>query len=231
MFLEVFVEILNGCTGRLYKSLVEGQEIAANARVGQDSRKYAGAFSFNGQVKGDATPAALEKAFYAVLQGVGAEPIPDAELQKVKNRVQANSFRRLEDNFYLMVQLGYYEGLGGWEYINESPKELSAVTSDDVHRVMKKYFTKGNRAVAVYTRKAGTKAAPVDPELAALQGQGRQIAEQSVKQINMISDAKALRAQIGMMEQRAPAAPPQLKPAIDYILKKAKQRLAELEKK
>ena len=60
--LDVLAGLLNGRTGRLYKSMVLGEEIASSAFAGQDSSKYAGAFSFGGETKGDATPEQLEQA-------------------------------------------------------------------------------------------------------------------------------------------------------------------------
>jgi UDP-3-O-[3-hydroxymyristoyl] glucosamine N-acyltransferase len=65
--LEVMSQILNGRTGRLYKSMVEGSGVASDAGARQDSRKYAGAFSFSAEVKGGATPRQLEDGWYAAL--------------------------------------------------------------------------------------------------------------------------------------------------------------------
>ena len=59
------------------------------------------------------------------------------ELQKVKNQSLANSFRRLQSNFYLLLQLLFYDVLGDWEYLNTSPAKIQAVTADDLLRVAK----------------------------------------------------------------------------------------------
>lgn len=227
--LDILSELLNGRTGRLYKSLVEGKEIASSAGAQQDSRKYGGAFSFSAEIKGEGTPAQLEEAWYAELKRLQDEVVPAEELQKVKNRLAADNYRRLQNNFFLLVQLGYMEGLGGWEYINESPKKLAAVTAEDVKRVANEYFAPTNRSVAVYTRKAG--AASPDAELAALDPQAQAFVRQAVQGIAKETDAEKLRQGIAQMEAQAAQVPPQFKPAIEYITKKAKARLAELEKK
>ena len=44
--------------------MVEGAEIANNARFTVDTKKYAGAVSFSATVKGDAKPEQLESAWY-----------------------------------------------------------------------------------------------------------------------------------------------------------------------
>jgi predicted Zn-dependent peptidase len=227
--LDVLAELLNGRTGRLYKAMVDGAEIASAAGAGQDSRKYAGAFSFDAQVKGDATPDQLEEAWYAELKRLQDELVPAEELQKVKNRIAANNYRRLQNNFFLMVQLAYLEGLGDWKYINESPHKLAAVTAEDVQRVARKYFEATNRSVATYTRKAG--APTVDPELASLDPQAQAFVRQALARIAQETDVEKLRTGIGQMESQVGQAPPQFKDAITLILRRAKARLADLEKK
>jgi len=182
--LELMTDILNGRTGRLYKSLVEDQEIASFASAGVSSAqlgapaKYAGYFEFNAQTKGEATPEDLEAAWYAELKKLQDEPVTDRELQKVKNQIAADSFRRLGSNFFLLLQIGLYESTGDWRYINDGPKKLQAVTAEDIQRVASEYFAPENRAVAIYYRTEGT-GGDVDPEWAAVEeALGPQMAQQ-----------------------------------------------------
>ena len=228
--LDVLAAVLNGRTGRLERSMVEGREIASSASAGQDSRKYAGSFSFSAEVKGDVAPAALEEAWYEELARLQDEPVPPQELQKVKNQFAASNFRRLESNFFLLVQLGYLEGLGTWEEINDGPKRIAAVTAEDVQRVARKYFEPSNRSVATYVRKAGLAAPVDDPALAALpapmQAQARAVAAQIAAQTN----AEELRAGLERMRAQAAQVPPQMKPMLDYVAGRLEARIAELEK-
>ncbi len=225
--LDMLSQILNGRTGRLYKAMVEGSEIASNAFAGQDSRRFGGAFSFSAETKGDATPEQLENAWYEVLDDIKNNPVSAHELQKVKNGVAADSYRRLQSNFFLLVQLGLNESAGKWEYINEEPARLQQVTARDIMRVAKKYFTKSNRSVASYTRKEN--AAPEDPELLALDPQFRQVAKANVAQIRNVTDIDQLMTMRAQMETNAPQAPAQFQPVITYLLKALDARIAELE--
>jgi predicted Zn-dependent peptidase len=54
----------------------------------------------------------------------------------------------------ILMHLIFNEGLGNWREINEAAPKYQAVTAADVKRVAETYFTKENRAVATYTRKA-----------------------------------------------------------------------------
>ena len=225
--LEMLTGILNGRTGRLYKNLIEGKEIASNARAAQDQRKYAGAFSFSAQTKGDATPEDLEEAWYEVITDLQENLVPRRELQKVRNRVAADSYRKLQNNFFLLIQLGYLEALGDWKMLNELPKRLQAVTAEDIRDVTNKYFEKTNRSVAIYTRSED--AAPVDPELAGLDPQMQGKARQMIARFTSITDADELAEMIAQMEAQMGQAPSEFKAVVKIVLKKAHKRLAKLE--
>ena len=150
--LDMLAEILNGRTGRLYRGLVEGRGIAAGARASSDTRHYAGLFSVSAQARGAADPDALEAAWYEELARLQTEDIPERELEKVKNGVAADSYRSLESNMSLLIQLAFYETLVDWREINETPKKYDAVTAADIRRVANTYFTENNRSVATYRR-------------------------------------------------------------------------------
>ncbi|MFO0961796.1 MAG: insulinase family protein [Phycisphaerales bacterium] len=227
--LDMMASLLNGRTGRLYKSMVEGSGIASSASAQQESRKYAGLFAFSADTKGDATPQQLEEAWYAELKKLQTEPVPEKELQKVKNQSAADSYRRLQNNFFLMIQLAYAEALGDWSEINAQNAKLQAVTAEDIQRVANKYFGKDNRSVAVFTRKA-TAAPAADPELAEVPGPMQAMARQAAARIAKETDAAKLKEALEGMDAQAAQMPPQMKPAMDYMRKKIEARLAELEK-
>jgi predicted Zn-dependent peptidase len=152
--LDMLAEILNDRTGRLYKGLVEGRGIAAGAQAMSDTRKYAGLFAVSAQARGEATPEQLEAAWYEELSRLQKEDIPDRELRKVKNRVAAQNYRKLENNMSLLVQLAFTEAVLDWREINEGPAKYEAVTAADIRRAANTYFKDTNRSVATYRRKA-----------------------------------------------------------------------------
>ena len=227
--LDVMSSILNGRTGRLYKDMVEGSKVASSAGAQQDSRKYAGAFSFEAETKGDSTPVQLEEGWYAELKKLQTEAVPAEELQKVKNQAMADSYRRLQSNFFLLIQLAQAEALGDWSEINKESAKIQAVTAEDIKRVANQYFDKTNRSVATYTRKAGATMA-ADPELAALPGPMQGMARQAAKKIGEEKDADKLKEGLTQLRDQAAQVPPQMAPVMEYLLKKMEARIAELEK-
>ena len=227
--LDVVQGLLDGQTGRLNKDLVLAQQIASSASAVAEENKWAGTFDFSAETRGDATPGDLERAWNAEVKRLQEEPVPADELQKVKNQVVAGSYRRLENPFYLLIQLLFYDGWGDWTYLNTSAAKTLAVTPADVQRVAQKYLVPENATVAVYTRKSGTAAEPVPPELAGLSPQARQAVTAQLAQIRSLDDPKQLEQVLAQLEQQKGQVPDAMKPAFDLIEKTARARLAELQ--
>ena len=227
--LLVLGQLLSGRTGRLFKSLVEEQGIATSASAGQNGRKWDGYFEIQGTAKQGHAPEEVESAIYAELERLKTEPVPDRELQKVKNQNAAAEFRRLQSSFGLLLQLLVAEAYRGWETINTTGPALQAVTAEDIQRVANTYFEPEARAVAIYYRTEG--AEPEDPRLAGLDDQERQ-------QINMIrgqlAEATAaqldqLRQQLAQMTEMSAQVPEDNQDMFRLMLELIRERIEELD--
>ena len=179
---DLVSDVLTGRTGRLYKGLVTGRQVANETSASVDLKKYEGVFQVEATVKDGKDPAAVEQAIYEEIEQLKNEPLPAEELQKVKNQAKANAYRRLSSPFSIAIQLMIYDGLGDWRYINTYAEEVDRVTAADIQRVAKEYFTKENRTVGVFLRKAGAAAADDDPEVAALPAPAQAMARQQIAQ-------------------------------------------------
>ena len=226
--LSVLGGLLNGQTGRMNKSLVLDKKIASSAGAYQRALKYAGETGVYAETKGDASPADLEAALWAELERLQNEPVPADELQKVKNAVLADSFRRLQTPFFLLVQLLFYEGWGDPNYLNTSAANTLAVTADDVQRVAKKYFTRETRTVATYQRKSGSVAEEIPAELAGMPAPMQSAVMAQLKQLRAIEDAAQLEQALAMAEQQKAGVPPEMLPVIELMERTARERLEEL---
>jgi predicted Zn-dependent peptidase len=226
--LDLLTDVLSGRTGRLYKGLVQGRQLANEAGASIDTKKYAGTIQLEVTLKEGVDPAAVEAAVAEELERLKNEAVPAEELQKVKNQAKANSYRRLSSPFFIAIQLMFYDGLGDWEYINEHAGDLDAVTAEDLMRVSQTYFHPEKRSVGVFLREEGSEA-EADPELEALSPQAQGMARQVLAQIQAESDPEALRQGLAQMEGAAAQAPEEMKAAIELVLKRGRERLAALE--
>jgi predicted Zn-dependent peptidase len=151
--LNILSQILSTRTGRLYKGLVLGRQIATEVTADANDRKWTGVFYIHGEAKEGHAPEEVEQAIYEELDKLKRETLPPEELQKVKNNFAAFEYRKLGSNMSILFQLMFYDGLGDWREINTAGAKHQAVTAADVQRVVDKYFTQEKRNVAIYTRK------------------------------------------------------------------------------
>ena len=228
--LDILQLLLSNRTGRLYKGLVLGREVATETYAQQDSRKWAGLFNAGGEAKDGKTPEDVEKAIYEEIDRIKNEPVPAEELQKVKNQFAAFEYRKLTANFPIFLQILQNEGAGDWREVNEANAKLQAVTAEDVQRVAKKYFTQEARAVAIYTRKAGATAGE-DPDLAGLTAEQKPIVRRIVESLTGESDVAKLKQALAQMEAQTDGGDPKRQQLQKIIQKKVTARIAELEKK
>ena len=226
--LEVLAGLLNGRTGRLYKSLIVDRGVASAANASQSSDKWAGNFTFAAETKGDSTPEELEAAWYAELRRLLDEPIPDVELQKVKNQIQADAYRRLESSFFLLLQLLIYDNAGDWQYLNTWADRTLQVTADDVKRVIQTYFDKTNRAVAHYDRLAGSVAEEWPEAISQLPAEQQEMVKTQIRQLRQIQDPAQLEQILGQIGQQKSAAPPEFQPAIEALEQFVRDRIEDL---
>jgi predicted Zn-dependent peptidase len=226
---DLVTDVLSGRTGRLYKGLVTGRQVANDGSASVDLKKYDGLIQVESTVKDGKDPAAVEQAIYEELEKLKDEPLPAEELQKVKNQAKANAYRRLSSPFSIAIQLMIYDGFGDWRYINTYAEEVDRVTAADIQRTAKEYFTKENRTVGVFLRKGGEAAADDDPDVAALPAPAQAMARQQIARIKAETDPAKLREGLAQMEEAKSSVPPEMKPVLDLIVKRAQERLAVLE--
>jgi predicted Zn-dependent peptidase len=152
----------DGRTSRLYKSLVLDQQIAVHVSTydfpGSESGDlYPNLLGIDVVPKAPHTTADAEQALYAELDRLGREPISGDELQKVKNRIEADFVWSLYSNLGLASNLAEYEArAGNWQYLLTVRDQLAKVSQNDIMRVASIAFRPQNRTVATLV--------PMEPE-------------------------------------------------------------------
>jgi predicted Zn-dependent peptidase len=225
--LVILADLLNGRTGRLYKSLVLEQGLANTASASQNGAKYEGYFEIRGVAKPGRTPEEVESAIYAELDKLKKEPVGDRELQKVKNQNAATDFRRLQSNFALMIQLLIRDSGRGWRFINTDPKLIQAVTTGDITRVANTYFAPENRTVAIYYRKK-SQGAEADPLLSGLDNEERQQVQMLKAKLGELKKEQVQQI-LQQVEQQASQVPPENQDLMQVMRKILQERLKTFE--
>ncbi len=151
--------LADGRTSRLYKSLVQERQLAAEVSTfSAPGSRYPDLFIIAATTRSPHTPAEVEQAIDAEIDRLKNQPMTKQELQQILNRMEYEEVRQMGSNGGLARNLTEYEATtGSWRYLIEHRKKLATVTPADVMRVATKYFTGENRTVGTITRKEGTK--------------------------------------------------------------------------
>jgi len=149
--LEILQGVLSsGKSSRLYRSLVYEKQIALYAGGDYDNISTdPNLFTLYAGVMPGKTAEEVEKALYAELDKMKAEPVSDEELQKAKNQVEASFIMGQDSIFYQAMLLGQFETVAEWKLLETYVDRMRAVTKDDVMRVAKEYFVEDNRTVGI----------------------------------------------------------------------------------
>lgn len=141
----------NGRVSRLYRSLVEQQQIAAEAEGFSPfpGAKYPNLFSFYAVPLPGHTPAEMRDAIHKEIEKLKTNDVTDAELQMFKTRARADLLRGLADNQGLANALAEYQTrYGDWRELFLQLDRVDKVTKEDIRRVANKVFVASNRTSA-----------------------------------------------------------------------------------
>ena len=150
-----------GQSSRLYLRLVDRDQLAISVEGGMKFALDPTLFTIAIQPKENVASERVEAALYEELERLKTEAVTEKELQKARNVLLATFYRQLKTVNGKAHALGNYEiFLGDYRKLFDVVPEYEKVTSDDVMRVAKRYFTEKNRTVAVLLpeKESGAKA-------------------------------------------------------------------------
>lgn len=148
---EVISNLLSsGRTSRLYKSLVEEQQVALSAQgfSGFPGNKYPNLMLVYALTSPGTSVDQLGTALRAEITRLKAEPVTPEELEQVKTKLKASLLRTLDSNMGMARLLAEYDAkTGNWRNMFEELTKLEAIIPEDIQRVAQKTFTDENRTV------------------------------------------------------------------------------------
>ncbi|MEW6543151.1 MAG: pitrilysin family protein [Nitrospirota bacterium] len=150
--LTILESILSsGKSSRLYRSLVYEQKkalaVGAEYSLLQADPEL---FYFFAVVKPGEKVEDVEQALYGEIEKIKAEPPTAAELQRVKNQIEASHIFGQDSNFRLAMLWAQAESIGaGWRHADRFLERIRNVTAEDVQRVARRYFAEDARTVGI----------------------------------------------------------------------------------
>jgi zinc protease len=159
--LEVLASVLSGNdSARLNQKLVRESALAIDVGAGYDStaRGQESLFELEGTPSEGKTVQELEAALWQQIDLIKTNGVTQQELDRVKAAVIAADVYQRDSMFYQGMQIGQLETMGySWHLLDEYPKRIKAVTSEQVQEVAKKYLIKDHMTVTTLDPQ------PIDP--------------------------------------------------------------------
>ena len=148
--LEVMGQILGAPqTGRLYKTLVDGK-LAVSVTMYTEGMHDPGVALAFAQLKPDQDIDAAREALLKTVEGLGANPPTQEEVDRAKARILKNIELALTNSQNIALELGGDAGNGDWRDFFLLRDEVAKVTPDDVTRVAKAYLKSSNRTLGEF---------------------------------------------------------------------------------
>lgn len=142
--------LTGGRTSRLYRSLVETQQIALNVSVAPTfpGDRYSNLVLLYAQTAPGHTIEEVAAAIDAELNRLKTQPASFEELDQVKTQARAGLLQALASNQGMASLLPEYEAkTGSWRNLFEELKAIEAVTAEDVQRVANELFQPQNQTI------------------------------------------------------------------------------------
>lgn len=148
----------DGQSSRMIKAIVDQQQKAVVVQSIPFALEDPGLFLVFGIVNMGVSTADLEKAIDAEITKVKTTEIPDAEFQKLRNKVENKFVTRNSTMAGIAESLAnYHVYYNDANLINTEIDRYMKVTPADLQRVAQKYLTPENRVVLTYLPKPTTK--------------------------------------------------------------------------
>jgi len=145
----------DGQSSRLYKSLVDEQQLALQVAAFPYNLEDHGIFITLGLVNMGIDVADLEKALLEEIEKVKTDGLTDFEFEKIQNQAESDFINQNSTMEGIALSLAnYYTFFGDANLINTELEKYQKVTREDIVRVANKYLTEDNRVVLHYLPKS-----------------------------------------------------------------------------
>lgn len=152
--MDLATEILGGGgSSRLYQSLVKEKQLFSGLDCHHFGSTDNGLVAIEGKLVKGVSLEAAEKAVEEEIEKIQADPVTEAELQKVKNKTE--SIIAFEDMGVMSraSSLAMYELLGDAQLMNTELQRYQAITAEDLQQTCKEVFRSENSNTLLYHSK------------------------------------------------------------------------------
>lgn len=139
--------LAGGKTGRLYKSMVEGERIAGSIGAQNSSGRYPGWYGVQIELLPGKDRKKAESIVFAELAKLAKEPVTAEELARVKRQLLASYVFKQEDVHSLCDTIAKSVTYADLDYAKNFLPKVLAVTPADIQRVAGEYLKEQSAAI------------------------------------------------------------------------------------
>lgn len=141
--------IAGGKTSRLYRRMVEDEQIASEVGASHSPGRYPGWFSFQIELLGDKPVPKAESILREEIEKVVSKGISEEELKRAQRTFLAGKILGAEKVHNRCQSISTAVALGGISRLMEEPDRIAAVTRADITRVAAKYLGADRSATVI----------------------------------------------------------------------------------
>ena len=139
--------LTGGRLSRLYRKLVLGSAIATSISTHNDARREAGSFWLFAELAQGRDARELERSIDVELERLAKQPVPSAELARVKKTILASEAHDRETVSDFAEELGEFATDLAWKDAFETGARIRAVTAKDVQACAARYLLPKRRVL------------------------------------------------------------------------------------
>ena len=145
--------LAGGESSRLVNHLIKERGLFSAVNAYITGSIDAGLFIIKGRLMSNTSESEAEEALWGELDKMKHGYISDYELEKVKNKFEANMLMGEINVMNKAMNLGFYAMTGRLELINEEADIYRSITREEVAEFAHKIFTKSNSSTLIYRAK------------------------------------------------------------------------------
>ena len=145
--------LAGGDSARLYEHLIKGEKLFSGVNAYITGDVDCGLFVFTGQLLPSTTEERAEEALRREAEELMRGAISDYEMEKVKNKFEANTLFGELNVMNKAMNLGYYAMLGDTTLVNREVDIYRSLTADDVADFSRRTFRAENSSTIIYRAK------------------------------------------------------------------------------
>ena len=145
--------LAGGDSARLYERLVKRERLFSSVNAYITGDIDPGAFVLTGQLLPERTVEEAEAALRHEIELLQEEPVSDYEIEKVKNKFEANTLFGELNVMNKAMNLGYYEMLGDLPLINREVEIFRSATAAELAEFARRTFLPTRCSTLIYRAK------------------------------------------------------------------------------